>query len=230
MVCFKNIELNNFLRAWLDKSDNAFEEEDLLSVEELVLSSRNLAGEFNFVDIYELRYFPNLRVLKVSNMDITEAFLAFLIKFKMLKELTFESCNFDTCEMIKYFRVEKLSVIDCVVDDESFVYEMKNLRSLDVVRGFLNFEKLNQLQDLQKLNISSSTIACADALNLNNLEEFWIDFSNITNLEFLRNLDGLKKLSASREQLANNQKIIRELLARGVDIFENNMVKLQEVV
>ena len=230
MVCFKNIELNNFLRAWLDQSDNAFDEEDLLSVEELVLSSRNLADEFNFVDIYELRYFPNLRVLKVSNMDITEAYLDFLIEFKMLKELTFESCNFDKCEKIKYLRVEKLSMIDCDVDDESFVYEMKNLRSLDIVKGFLNFEKLNKLQGLKKLNISSSTIVCGDELNLNNLEEMLLDFSNITDLKFMLDLDGLKKLSASREQLANNQKTIAELFDRGVDIFENNMVKLQEVL
>ena len=228
MVKFKNTELVNLLKVMLDSDIDVFSEENLLQIEELNLNARNFVGEYNFIDLNELKYFKNLKTLKLSNMDISEEDIEILKTFKLLKDISFMTCNFDKCEKLADLKLEKLALNDCSIDDESFIYKMKELKELVVIKGFLNFAKMKEFNYLLKLDIASSTVINVGEINLPKLKEFIINFSNIEDLNFVLKLNTIKKISISGDQIQNNENILHTLFTNGVDIYENNMIKYRE--
>ena len=105
---------------------------------------------------------------------------------------------------------------------------MKELKELVVIKGFLNFAKMKEFNYLLKLDIASSTVINVGEINLPKLKEFIINFSNIEDLNFVLKLNTIKKISISGDQIQNNENILHTLFTKGVDIYENNMIKYRE--
>ena len=106
---------------------------------------------------------------------------------------------------------------------------MNYLKELGLIKSFLNVNKLSSFYLLKSLNIASSTIINVDDVCLPSLEELILDFSNITDLKFVLKLGNLKRLSLSKNQINQNGLVIGNLIKNGVQIYENNIIKIDEV-
>ena len=229
MITFKNIELTNYLKARLNLTEDVFNENDLLNIEEIHLNSKNFADEYNFVDINELKYFKNLDVLKLSNLTVNEDVVNILNSLKNLNEISFVNCVFEKGFNLNESSIEKLIINNCTINNDGFIYEMNYLKELNIIGSYLNFKKLSKFYFLKSLNIASSTVVFVDDINLPSLEELVLDYSNITDLKFVLKLNNLKRLSLSKNQINENSLIIGNLIKNGVQIYENNIIKIEEV-
>lgn len=228
MVTLNNIELINFLKTELNQDGEVFKEEDLLNIEQLRIDSRNFADEYDSVEFEDLKYFGNLKVLSLSNLTITNRAMEIMRDLTKLEEVNFENCTFENLNELVNLRIEKLTLNNCEIDDNSFIYSMNYLKELNLISSYLNVSKLNKFYLLRSLNLASSIVTKVDNFDLPLLEELVIDFSNITNLSFLLNISTLKRLSVSREQIDNNKEIIKTLISNDVEVWENNIIRLGE--
>lgn len=229
MVTFKNIELVNFLKSKLDLDSEIFDENKLLDIDEIHLSSKNYADEYNSVDITELQYFKHLKILKLSNLIVDNDVVEILKSLVFVEEIDFDTCVLKNCCGLKDLRIERLIINNCLIDDDSFIYEMNCLKELSLISSYLNFNNLNRFIKLRYLNVASSTCIVSDNINLPVLEELILDYSNIDNLDFVLKLHNLKRLSLSKNQMNENRTIIENLMSSGVQVYENNIIKVEGV-
>lgn len=231
MIVLKNKELVNFLKCQFNQKEDMFEMSDLLRVEELVLDSRNFADELTQVDFEELKYFKGLKILSLNNLKITSNDISIISNLSYLEEIVFENCIFDdNIGELLNLNIENLSLNNCKINENNFIYSMTYLKKLTLIKSYLNLSKLKKFYFLKSLNLTNSIVTKVDELDLPILEEFVIDFSNIEDLNFLLNIPTLRKLSVCKEQINKNKNIIKTLIGNGVEIWENNIIKLSEVI
>ena len=219
----KSRSLNNYLTYKLDKLEEIYTEEELATVDELVIDSdENL-------DITVLKYFKNLKELEIRNLMISNDTLDIKLSLNNLKDLKFQLCDIENVDRLKGLNLKGLHLDCCEMEDFSFVYEMINLESLTLT-GEVNLEinKLNNLINLKYLNISH-TICTNDVLNIKKLEELYIDNSNINDISFALNLNNLKVLSLSKEQYENKKELINELKSRNIEILDYSIMLLGDM-
>ena len=219
----KSRSLNNYLTYKLDKLEEIYTEEELATVDELVIDSdENL-------DITVLKYFKNLKELEIRNLMISNDTLDIILSLNNLKDLKFQLCDIENVDRLKGLNLKGLHLDCCEMEDFSFVYEMINLESLTLT-GEVNIEinKLNNLINLKYLNISH-TICTNDVLNIEKLEELYIDNSNINDISFALNLNNLKVLSLSKEQYENKKELINELKSRNIEILDYSIMLLGDM-
>ena len=86
-------------------------------------------------------------------------------------------------------------------------------------------EKINAISTLRYLQISYSTVTDLVELNVESIEELYIDHSNLHHLNFLLQLPNLKRLSIDEKQYNNNLDTIEKIKSRNVLVLEDNMVE-----
>lgn len=215
--------LNNYLTYKLDKLEEEYTEEELSTVDEILIEDdENL-------DITVLKYFTNLKTLEIRNMVIDDKVLDIILSLKNLKDLKFQLCEITNASRIKELNLLALH-LDCLqMDDYSFVYEMDSLEALTLTGVTnLNIKKLNNLVNLKYLNISHTNCS-NDVLNIKKLEELYIDSSNIEDITFTLNLTNLKTLSLSKEQYENKKELIAKLKSRNIKILDYSIMLLGEI-
>lgn len=215
--------LNNYLTYKLDKLEEVYTEEELSTVDELVIDNdENL-------DITVLKYFINLETLEIRNMTIDNDTLNIILSLKKLKDLKFQLCEIENPNLLKEIKLLGLHLDCSKIDDYSFVYEMTELESLTLTGlSNLDIDKLNKLINLKYLNISH-TQCTDDMLNIESLEELYIDSSNIKDINFTLNLPNLKTLSLSKEQYENKKEIINKLKSKNIEILDYSIMLLGEI-
>ena len=215
--------LNNYLTYKLDKLEEVYTEEELSTVDELVIDNdENL-------DITVLKYFINLETLEIRNMPIDNDTLNIILSLKKLKDLKFQLCEIENPNLLKEIKLLGLHLDCSKIDDYSFVYEMTELESLTLTGlSNLDIDKLNKLIDLKYLNISH-TQCTDDVLNIESLEELYIDSSSIKDINFTLNLPNLKTLSLSKEQYENKKEIINKLKSKNIEILDYSIMLLGEI-
>lgn len=215
--------LNNYLTYKLDKLEEVYTEEELSTVDELVIDNdENL-------DITVLKYFINLETLEIRNMTIDNDTLNIILSLKKLKDLKFQLCEIENSNLLKEIKLLGLHLDCSKIDDYSFVYEMTELESLTLTGlSNLDIDKLNKLINLKYLNISH-TQCTDDVLNIESLEELYIDSSNIKDINFTLNLPNLKTLSLSKEQYENKKEIINKLKSKNIEILDYSIMLLGEM-
>ena len=228
MVTIDNKELANYLMFKLDKLENAFSEEELEQVEELVLNPYDINEEYHELDLDILKYFKNLKTISFSNLLITDLDFENLYKMPNLTSLNFDKCTFENINKITSLNLLELSIINCDIEDFSFVYDLNTLKSLSIINGNLSLSNINNLKDLVFLEISSSSVTDIEKLSLPLLEELYIDKTNINNLDIVIDLPNLKKLGLSSEQYENNKSIIETLQKRNVKLLNDGIVPFEE--
>ena len=215
--------LNNYLTYKLDKLEEVYTEEELSTVDELVIDNdENL-------DITVLKYFINLETLEIRNMPIDNDTLNIILSLKKLKDLKFQLCEIENPNLLKEIKLLGLHLDCSKIDDYSFVYEMTELESLTLTGlSNLDIDKLNKLINLKYLNISH-TQCTDDVLNIESLKELYIDSSSIKDINFTLNLPNLKTLSLSKEQYENKKEIINKLKSKNIEILDYSIMLLGEI-
>lgn len=228
MVTIDNRELANYLMFKLDKLENAFSEEELEQVEELVLNPCDINEEYHELDLDILKYFKNLKNISFSNLLITDFDFENLYKMPNLTSLNFDKCTFENINKITSLNLLELSIINCDIEDFSFIYGLNTLKSLSIINGNLSLSKINNLKNLVFLEISSSSVTDIEKLSLPLLEELYIDETNINNLDIVFDLSNLKRLGLSRKQYENNKSIIDVLQNKNVELLNDGIVPFEE--
>ena len=226
MINIQNENLANYVMFKLNKIENAFTEQELATIEELVVNPVDIINESTPINLEVLTFFVGLKNLELANLYISNTDIQNLNGLKMLKSIVFEGCVFENFEAVQTLNVNHLSIINCKQNIDC-VYNIKHLQSLTVLNNNIYISKLNGLTNLTYLQISHTNIIDKVDIKLQNLQELYIDGTNILNLEFVKGLTNLKRLSLSQDQIDNNVELVKSLIKKGVVVMLENMVDLK---
>lgn len=223
IINIENKNLANYVMFKLDKVDNGFTEEELNEITEVVIDYNN-ETDSSFVFLEELSKLKNLKTITLRNGYIFNDNYNIFLNLNNLSEFVFENCEFENADFIASLKLKSLSLINCKIESYLFVYVLENLSELSIINGVIEIEKLNMLNHLKYLQISYSNIVDNKDLNINSLEEVYIDNTNISNFDFLNNLLNLKRISIDENQYNNNKELFNTLMKKNVLILNENMV------
>ena len=224
IIKIENKNLANYIMFKLDKVDNGFTEEELNKITEVVIDYNN-ESDSSFVFLEELSKLRNLKTVTLRNGYIFNDNYNIFLNLNNLSEFVFESCEFENANLIASRKLKSLSLINCKIESYSFVNVLENLEELSIINGLIEIEKLNMLNHLKYLQISYSNITDSTELNINTLEELYIDNANINNFNFLNNLLNLKKISIDEKQYSNNKELFNNLMKRNILVLNENIVE-----
>jgi len=223
-IIFKNTNIANYVMFMLDKIDNEFTSEELEKITELTIDY----DEDNNIILEELFVFKNLESLYLRNGFIDNTYLTFLLCFEKLNSIYFDKCEFENADLIALLKLKELSLINCKINNYSFIMVLTELEHLSIVNGKIEISKINKLKRLKYLQLSYSNILDNIGLDLENLRELYIDNSNIETLEVIKKLVNLKKISIDEKQYYNNKKIIGDLLNNGIEVYNDGIIEFNE--
>ena len=224
IIYIENENLANYIMFKLDKIDNGFTEEELKEIIEVVIDYNNEADS-SFVFLEELRKLKNLKAITLRNGFIFNDNYNIFLKLSNLTEFVFENCEFENADLITSLKLNSLSLINCEIENYSFVNILTNLEELTIINGKVDFKNLNILSNLKYLQISYSDIMDNTELNITKLEELYIDNTNINSFNFLNNLSHLKRISIDEKQYSNNKDLFDNLIKKDILVLNENMVE-----
>lgn len=224
IIKIENENLANYIMFKLDKLDNEFTEQELNKITEVVIDYNN-ETDSSFVFLEELLKLKNLKTITLRNGYIFNDNYNIFLNLTNLSEFVFENCEFENADLIASFKLKSLSLINCKIENYSFVNVLENLEELSIVNGRIKIEKLNMLNHLKYLQISYSNIIDNIGLNIDTLEELYIDNTNISNFDFLNSLLNLKRISIDEKQYNSNKELFNNLMKNNILVLNENMVE-----
>ncbi len=224
IINIENENLANYIMFKLNKVDNGFTEEGLNEIIEVVIDYNN-ETDSSFVFLEELLKLKNLKTITLRNGYIFNDNYNIFLNLNNLSEFVFENCEFENADLIASLKLKSLSLINCKIESYSFVNVLEDLDELSIINGTIEIEKLNVLKHLKYLQISYSNIIDNKDLNINTLEELYIDNTNINNFNFLNSLLNLKRISIDEKQYNSNKELFNNLIKRNILVLNENMVE-----
>lgn len=222
-INIKNENLANYLMFKLDKLDNSFTEQELDQITEVVINYE-VEKDDSFIFLEELKKLKNLKTITLRNGFIDNDNYKIFLDLKHLSEFIFDNCGFENPDLIASLNLRSLELINCQINNYTFVSTIDSLEELSIVNGIIDIEKINLLKKLKYLQLSYSEIKDEKELNINNIEELYIDNTNIKSFDFLKKLTKLKRLSIDKKQYDNNKKLFDELMNNNILVLNENMV------
>ena len=221
-----NENLANYVMFKLNKSGNKFTQEELNEIFEIVIDYRD-EDDSSFVFLEELRKFNNLKSITLRYGFIHDDNYNIFSCLKNLFEIVFDNCKFEDADLIASLNINALSLINFDIRSYDFIDSFDDLRELTIVSGNVKFSKINNLNKLRYLQLSYSNIINLfdnSILNIDSIEELYIDNTNINDFSFLNNMSKLKKVSIDAKQYENNKKIFNNLIKKNILVYNENMV------
>lgn len=218
--------LANYVMFKLNKSGNKFTQEELNEIFEIVIDYRD-EDDSSFVFLEELRKFNNLKSITLRYGFIHDDNYNIFSCLKNLSEIVFDNCKFEDADLIASLNINALSLINCDIRSYDFIDSFDDLRELTIVSGNVKFSKINNLNKLRYLQLSYSNIINLfdnSILNIDSIEELYIDNTNINDFSFLNNMSKLKKVSIDAKQYENNKKIFNNLIKKNILVYNEDMV------
>ena len=222
IINIENENLANYIMFKLDKVDNGFTEEELNKITDVVVDYNN-EPDSSLLFFEELRKLKNLKIITLRNGYIFNDNYNIFLKLSNLTEFVFENCEFENADLIASLNLKSLSLINCKIENYSFVNVIMNLEELTIINGTVDFKKINMLNNLRYLQISYSNIIDGSELNISKLEELYIDNTNINNFDFLNNLINLKRVSIDEKQYNDNKDLFNNLIKKNILVLNENM-------
>ena len=139
----KNIELRNLIKYKLNKDD--FTAEELEDVDEIILDSKNIVGDYNTVYFEELDFFPNLERISIRNLGISNQNIT---KLKNIKQIEFINCELEELEGLE--NVQCLKLINSEVDTIEAIGKLTEITELHLIN--MKFENFDMLKTFKSLN------------------------------------------------------------------------------
>ena len=212
-----NIEdkaISNYLEFKLDKDNNNFTKEELDKITELVI-------DLEESNINNIKLLTNISDLTIRNGFISNNDFKYILNLRNLSSICFENCEIENADLIAALDISLLELINCNLNNYNFINIMDKLCELTIINGNVSMERINKIKNLKYLQLSYSYINDNIILNNKNIEELYIDNTNISDLSFIKNLNKLKRLSIDNKQYLNNKDLIDSLK---IDVYEENMI------
>lgn len=223
-ININNNNLANYVMFKLDKLENSFTEQELNQIKEIVIDYKE-ETEDSYISLEELLKFKKLESLTLRNGYIYNDNYEILLALVCLNSLTFENCEFENADLISSLKLKSLSLINCKIESYLFISLLNNLNELTIIKGKVEISKINLLKDLKYLQLSYSRILDNTALTLNNLEELYLDNTNITDFSFLNNLANLQKISIDENQYNSNKVLFDKLVKNDILVLNEGITE-----
>ena len=214
----KNNELNEYIKFKLEKEE--YKVEDLSKIDEIVLDSQNIAGDYNKVYFDEIKMFPNIKKITIRNMGISSKNMELL---KKIKEVEFENC--ELCDLYKLEEAEQLIIINSEVESIEEIEQLKNLKDLQLINiKFEQYDVLKKLANLEKLTIKN-----IEGFLMSNIDfELPIKYLSIEkipelNIAIISKYKSLETLSVDRKEAKQWEKELNDLKKNGMRILLNDI-------
>lgn len=214
----KNLELKNLIQFKLNKTE--FELKDLDNIEEIILDSKDIVGNYNKVYFEEVELFKNLDKISIRNLGLTPEKIE---KISNIKTVEFINCQLkdikklnnsislvlnntevENFENITYLsNLEELQLINAEIDNFDFLKNFKHLKKL-VIKNIKNFSlsKINFLLPIEYLSVEN-----LETLDLNVLSKY----------------ENLKTISVDRIEADNLERELKTLKEKNIEILLNDM-------
>lgn len=222
LINIENKNLANYIMFKLNKNYNRFTKQELNKITEIVIDYKD-EDESSFVFLEELLKLQNIEIITIRNGYIFNDNYNIFLKLEHLKDITFEKCEFENADLMASLNLKSLSLINCNIGNYLFINTFENLEQLTIINGAIEIEKINKLRNLRYLQISYSNIIDNNKLDINTLNELYIDNINICNFAFLNKLDNLKKVSIDEEQYNRNKILFDNLMKKNILVVNENM-------
>lgn len=223
IINIENKNLCNYIMFKLDKLENGFTESELNQITEVVIDYNN-EDESSFVFLKELLKLKNLNAITLRNGYIYNENFNIFIKLNNLRKISFDNCEFENADTITSLKLTDLSLINCKIENYNFILTFNSLEQLTIINGKIEMEKINMLKNLKFLQLSYSNILDSVELDIDSLEELYIDNTNIIKFNFINNLYNLKKLCLDEKQYKNNKIMFENLRNKFILILNKNIV------
>ena len=151
-----------------------------------------------------------------------------LLNLKKLNGLVLEDCEIENANVLGILNLKSIGIINCQVKDYEFLRLFKNLEELTLISEIVSITLINKLVNLKYLQLSYSNLLDTDDIVLNNIEEVYLDNTNITNLNFLKNMPKLKRVSIDERQHEKNLELFKNLEKNHILVLNENMVWFTE--
>lgn len=224
IIYIKNENLSNYIMFKLDKIDNGFTIQELDQITEVVIDY-NDENESSFIFLEELRKLKFLKRITLRNGYIYNDNYDIFLSLHNLNEFEFDNCEFENADLIASLKLKSLSLINCKIINYSFINLFELLEELTLINSSIEIDKINMLKKLKYLQLSYSTITGNNTLNIEQLEELYIDNTNINNFEFLNNLKNLQRVSIDENQYNDNKILFNDLMKKNVLVYYENMIR-----
>ena len=221
MIKFDSETLTNYLKFKLDKIEDEFTFDDLSKIDELFLDYQEEAIDLRVVD-----NFKNLKRIELINFTVSNEDINIMERLSKLDDITFDRCNFEEENNLTKLHLSGLSLINCFIDNCDFVYEMKDLKELSLIHLNVDTNKLNTLSNLTHLQLSYSSLS-NEEIDINSLEELYIDNTNINKIDFTLKLPKLKILSINEEQYLNNKDLVKDLIKNKIEVLNDGIIRFE---
>ena len=216
----KNMELRNFLQFKLNKKNIL--KEDLDSINEIILDSQNIIGQYNQVYFEEIDLFKKLEKISIRNLGLISENIQ---RINRIKEVEF--INSQVTDITKLNNIFSLILNNTEVDNFEEIIKLQNLQELQLINIKINdFKFLQDLKKLNKLVIKNIKDFSLDKIDF----ELQIEYLSVENLESL-NLDilsrfkNLKVISVDRSEADNWTDELKVLKDEKIQILLNDIYK-----
>ena len=222
MIKIENDNLANYVMFKLDKLENEFTEDELNQIIEIVINYED-ETDSSFIFLEELLKLKKLKSITLRNGYIYNDNYNIFFKLNDLSEIVFENCQFEKVELMCSLNLKSLSLINCEIQDYTFINVLENLEELTIINGNIAIDKINKLDKLKYLQISYSNVTDNIELDISSLIELYIDNTNISDFNFVTKLNNLKTISVDIKQYNNNKELFSNLI-------RNNILVLNESI
>lgn len=232
VIKIENNLLANYIMFKLDKIENEFTLEELDKIKEIVIDYSDMNEELDnsFSLLNELLKFKNIERITIRNGYIYNDSYKIFLQLNNLRKIVFEKCEFENADLIVSLNLTSLSLIDCKINNYNFIGTLLNIEKLCIVNGQVNIDKINKLEGLISLQLSYSKIVSDNKeIYLNNIEELYIDNTNIEKFDFLMGLNNLKRVSIDMRQYKTNKELFDKLNEGNVIVLYENMIQVGDM-
>ena len=116
-----------------------------------------------------------LETITIRNGFILNIEYNTFLKFEKLSEIIFDNWKFENADLIASLNLKSLSLINYDMQTYSFVNILKDLNQITIINGKVEMKKINLLDKLTYLQLSYFKIMDNDELDIDKIEELYID-------------------------------------------------------
>lgn len=116
-----------------------------------------------------------LETITIRNGFILNIEYNTFLKFEKLSEIIFDNYKFENADLIASLNLKSLSLINSDMQTYSFVNILKDLNQITIINGKVEMKKINLLDKLTYLQLSYFKIMDNDELDIDKIEELYID-------------------------------------------------------
>lgn len=214
----ENIELRNFLQFKLGKEN--ITNDDLDNIDEIILDSTNIVGQYNKVYFEEIDLFKNLKKISIRNLGVT---VESLEKINKIPEVEFVNCELR--DITKLSNVQHLTLINSEVDNFEKIEQLSNITELQLTNIKIEeFKFLENFKNLKKLVIKNVNDFSLSKINFYlPIEYLSVEKIKDLDLNIISQYENLKTLSVDRIEADNWENELKDLKNKNIEILLNDM-------